>query len=130
MLVATAYFIGMGFISLSLQTMYKNVSYTQLEVLRPARLCVAWCVRYTYVVMLEHEEVQKSVEAKNPIHHDPHPHARKRVLLGVGTCFVVCLGVLVWYLWGDAIRDVCTGQSACTIELPSDGAAAVPGPAS
>jgi len=72
--------------------------------------------------MPEHDTTQGYAEVKEVGHHKPHPHAKKRVILGVGACLAVCLGVLVWYLWGDTIKDACTGKDACTIELPPEGA--------
>lgn len=52
--------------------------------------------------------------------HEPHTHARPRLLVGVGAVlFLFIVGVIVWRYWGDEIKDACLGDGeVCTVELP------------
>jgi hypothetical protein len=58
-------------------------------------------------------------------HHEPHEHARSRVLLGIGAVLVVIgVGTFVWSQWGEEIQEACFGEKgACTIEMPEEDVA-------
>jgi hypothetical protein len=58
--------------------------------------------------------------------HEPHKHAKPRVLWGVAAVVVVLAGVLIWARWGSAIKEACLGENGtCTIDMqaiPQGGA--------
>ncbi|MBP9749394.1 MAG: hypothetical protein KBD21_01555 [Candidatus Pacebacteria bacterium] len=59
-------------------------------------------------------------------HEHAHPHATKRVLWGIAALLSAFLLLGVWSLWGEEIKNACTGGSngACTIEfedVPAEG---------
>ena len=50
--------------------------------------------------------------------HEAHHHASRRLVVGVGAVVVVALAAAVWVLWGDEIKEACTGNDgACPIDL-------------
>ena len=57
-------------------------------------------------------------ERKVDTQHEPHEHAKKRVLLGVGAVVVLALVIGVWLAWGDTIKEKCFGEEVCEVELP------------
>lgn len=51
--------------------------------------------------------------------HEPHHHAKKRVLIAL-TAIICVLGAgVVWMKWGERIKEACTGgeKGACKVEL-------------
>ena len=80
-------------------------------------------VRYNEKTMTEREKREGEVaesraETPDDARHAPHKHARPRVLWGVAAVFVVAVGTLAWFHWGDAIRRSCVGgEGACPVDL-------------
>lgn len=53
--------------------------------------------------------------------HEPHAHARPRLLIGIVAIVCLLVAGLVWAEWGDEIKEACTGsKGACTVELPDE----------
>lgn len=49
--------------------------------------------------------------------HEPHEHAHKRVLIGIGAVVVVAIVSVVWARWGGEIKEACFGKDVCTVEM-------------
>ncbi len=61
----------------------------------------------------------EEVETLPDTRHGPHPHASKRLLVGIGSVVLITAGVVIWIFWGEEIKEVCTGSNgACTVEIP------------
>jgi len=65
---------------------------------------------------------EDSVSAEAPLSetlHEPHEHAHKRLVVGVGAVVALAvLGGIVWALWGEEIHEACFGSDgACEVEL-------------
>lgn len=63
------------------------------------------------------EELVPVVDTVSETRHEPHEHARSRVIWGMVAFFVVLAGVLVWERWGTDIKQACLGDNgACVVE--------------
>jgi len=53
--------------------------------------------------------------------HEPHEHARPRLMIGIGAVILVLIiGFFIWSKWGADIKEACLGDGdACTVELPN-----------
>jgi hypothetical protein len=72
------------------------------------------------------EESQDSTTtALPPTKHEPHAHAKKRILAGVIALVLALITFLVWVQYGEGIKEWCTGEEGtCTVDLgdiPPDG---------
>ena len=71
------------------------------------------------------EEVEKQNTAfddteKNVTQHEAHPHALRRIVIGIGAVALLVLGGIVWARWGEDIKEACTGEGEiCNVELPN-----------
>jgi len=52
--------------------------------------------------------------------HEAHPHAHKRLYIGVGAIVVIAIiAFVVWPKWGDTIKEKCFGDGeVCQVPLP------------
>jgi len=72
------------------------------------------------------EEEYKSKESDHEVgevidtKHEPHEHARPRILIGLGAIVLLLLVGLVWSRWGDAIKEKCVGEEVCTVDVSLD----------
>lgn len=67
--------------------------------------------------MDESTNEQTPPEIASETMHEAHPHASKRVIIGVTAAIVVfILGGIVWSQWGERIEEVCFGEDeACDV---------------
>jgi len=63
------------------------------------------------------EVVGAIVVQEEDTRHEPHTHARPRIVWGVGAVLLVGAGVGVWLYWGDAIKEACFGEEVCSVEI-------------
>ena len=62
---------------------------------------------------------EETPEVENETKHEPHQHARPRLLIGIAAIVVVALMGFIWSRWGETIKEVCFGEDgACPVELP------------
>lgn len=62
---------------------------------------------------METEEIHES-----HTQHEPHKHAKKRVVTGVLAGTVLIGAIIAWYFWGSDIKEACLGEEVCAVELP------------
>ena len=78
-------------------------------------------VRYNVETMDENSTDQVSKVAASDTMHEAHPHASKRVVLGVtATIVVFVLGGIIWSRWGERIEEVCFGEDESCNIAPSE----------
>ena len=70
------------------------------------------------------EEIQKEVEesVSEETKHEPHTHAKQRIIIGLGAVLVVLLAIFfIWPRWGDTIKEKCFGDGGvCEFEVPQE----------
>ena len=69
------------------------------------------------------EEVDTS---KPETKHEPHMHAKRRILVGTIALLFAIIAFFTWVQYGEGIKEWCTGgdEGACTIDLedvPAEG---------
>ena len=66
-------------------------------------------------------EEQDKPQTPSDTQHEPHEHARPRLMVGVGAVVLVLIFVFfVWTKWGEEIKEACVGDGeVCTVELPA-----------
>lgn len=73
--------------------------------------------------MGEENVITEAVNAseKEDTKHEPHKHAKSRVLIGIGAILLLLLAGIVWSRWGNAIQEKCFGDGeVCEVELPAE----------
>jgi hypothetical protein len=60
---------------------------------------------------------QSSSPVQPDTQHEPHPHAPKRLIIGVLAVIVVfVLGGVIWSRWGGEIERICFGEESCDVD--------------
>jgi hypothetical protein len=73
-------------------------------------------VRYN-VETMDGSTEQQPTSAQSETQHEPHPHAPKRLIIGVLAVIVVfVLGGIIWSRWGNQIERICFGEESCDVE--------------
>jgi hypothetical protein len=65
-----------------------------------------------------HETQEEAVDTQ----HEAHPHAHKRLIIGVSALAVVLIAAfIIWPRWGDTIKEKCFGDGeVCSVQLSDD----------
>ena len=74
-------------------------------------------LEYNVGTMLEEEHHDNSAPQED-VRHQPHEHARPRVLLGLAAVALIAVGWLAWARWGETVKQACLGEDgACEVDL-------------